>query len=253
MAVSVYTLFSSSKGNSSYVTDGKTSFLIDAGASAKKVTDALSSIGRRVDSICAIYVTHEHTDHISGISCLCKKYNFPVHAISPTAEKIEADNVIPHDMCYTETAGDFAITSFPTSHDSKSSCGYVIEHKSGMKIGSMTDTGYVTEDMIKALCGCYAVILESNYDERMLISGAYPMDLKYRISSDRGHLSNSQSAEILPVLYKNGTRRVLLAHLSPENNTPELALKSALSAKEKYGLHELDIACADRYAITRLI
>ena len=253
MAVSVYTLFSSSKGNSSYVTDGKTSFLIDAGASAKKVAEALSSIGQRVDDICAIYVTHEHTDHINGISCLCKKFNFPVHAISATAEKIEAESVIPHDICYTETAGDFTITSFPTSHDSKSSCGYVIEHKSGMKIGSMTDTGYVTETMIKALCGCYAVILESNYDEEMLIRGTYPPELKSRIGSNRGHLSNSQSAEILPVLYKNGTRRVLLAHLSPENNTPELALKSAFAAKEKYGLNDMDIECADRYAITRLI
>lgn len=253
MAVSAYTLFSSSKGNSSFITDGKTSFLIDAGGSAKKVTEALSSIGQRAENLCAIYVTHEHTDHINSINCLCKKYNFPVHAVSATAEKIDALNVIPHEPGYVEAAGDFIITSFPTSHDSKSSCGYVIEHKNGVKIGSMTDTGYVTEAMINALCGCHAVILESNYDDNMLIHGAYPPELKSRIGSNKGHLSNVQSAELLPILYKNGTRRVLLAHLSPENNTPELALGSALSAKEKYGLHELDIACADRYGITRLI
>lgn len=253
MAVSAYTLFSSSKGNSSFITDGVTSFLIDAGASAKKVKEALSSIGQSVDSLCAIYVTHEHTDHICGINCLCKKFDFPVHAVSATAAKIDAKNVVAHEMRYTETAGDFIITSFPTSHDSKSSCGYVIEHKSGMKIGSMTDTGYVTPDMTDALCGCYAVILESNYDDEMLINGIYPPDLKSRIRSNRGHLSNSQSAKILPLLYKNGTRRVLLAHLSPENNTYEKALDTALSAKDKYGLYDMEIACADRYGITRLI
>ena len=253
MDVTVYSLFSSSSGNCTYVTDGETGFLIDAGASAKRITDALSSLHADLNGISAIFVTHEHGDHIKGIKCLCKKTPLPVHAIKGTASHIEAEGVIGHTPVYTVTTGSFTVKSFVTSHDTPSSCGYVVEHKSGFKFGTLTDTGCVTEDMINALDGCYAVLLESNYDELMLISGVYPTDLKYRISSNRGHLSNAQCAKVLPLLYKGGTRRVLLAHLSPENNTPELALRSALDAKQKYGLDGMEIACADRFNVTRLV
>ena len=112
---------------------------------------------------------------------------------------------------------------------------------------------FASEEMAAALDGCSAVILESNYDEYMLRNGSYPDELKRRISSEKGHLSNSQCAEILPYLYKNGTRRVLLAHISPENNTPELALDSALSAIKRYGLFDLHAEPAKRFEITKLI
>ena len=252
-SVSAYSLFSSSSGNCTYVTDGETGFLIDAGASAKKITDALRLISAKPESVSAVFVTHEHGDHIKGIHTFCKKTPVPVHAETSAAIRIDAENVITHPPVFTVRLGAFTVKSFVTSHDTESSCGYVIEHQSGVKLGTLTDTGCVTKEMMNALDGCYAVMLESNYDEMMLMFGSYPTDLKFRISSERGHLSNAQCAETLPLLYKGGMRRVLLAHLSPENNTPELALSSALSAKEKYGLSDMDIRCAGRFTVTRLI
>ena len=111
----------------------------------------------------------------------------------------------------------------------------------------------VLQEMAEELDGCSAVILESNYDEYMLKHGTYPDELKRRILSEKGHLSNAQCAEILPYLYKNGTRRVLLAHISPENNTPELALESALSSVKRYGLDGMSAEPAKRFEITKLI
>lgn len=253
MAVTAYTLFSSSKGNSSYFTDGITSFLVDAGGSGKRIFEALSMLDASPCDISAVFITHEHGDHIDGLKGFCKKNSPQIHAASLSATEIHAPNVAPHDRVYTVQIGDFAVKSFATSHDSISSVGYVIEHKSGVRLGVMTDTGYVSGEMASSLQGCRAVILESNYDEKMLKYGPYPAELKRRIASERGHLSNAQCAEILPYLYENGTRRVLLAHLSPENNTPALALSSALCAKKKFGLDGMEIAAADRFAITKLI
>jgi phosphoribosyl 1,2-cyclic phosphodiesterase len=253
MAVSAYTLFSSSSGNSSFFTDGETSFLIDAGGSGKKIVTALSSLGVTPCDISAVFITHDHGDHIDGLKGFCKNNSPYIHAVSAVIPRIPAPGAVPHERIYTVNLGDFIIKSFATSHDSPCSVGYVIEHKSGVRIGSMTDTGYVSEEMAAALDGCSAVILESNYDEEMLRYGSYPEELKRRISSDKGHLSNAQCAEILPYLYKNGTRRVLLAHISPENNTPELALSSALSAVKRYGLESMSAEPAKRFEITKLI
>ncbi len=253
MAVTSYTLFSSSKGNSSYFSDGETSFLIDAGGSGKRIIAALCSLGVSPCDISAVFITHEHGDHIDGLNGFCKKSSPMIHATLQSAPEIKFSNVTVHERIYTVKLGAFTVKSFATSHDSKCSVGYVIGHESGIKLGTMTDTGYISGEMASALDGCSAVILESNYDEDMLKHGGYPADVKYRISSEKGHLSNSQSAEFLPYLYKGGTRRVLLAHISPENNTPELAFSSALSAIKRYGLINMSVEPADRYGITKLI
>lgn len=253
MALSAYTLFSSSSGNSSYFTDGKTSFLIDAGGSGKRLCAALSVLGVSPCDIEAVFITHEHTDHTAGIKGFCRKNSPVIHAVSLSADNIDAQNVKAHERIYAVRLGDFLIKSFATSHDSRCSVGYVIEHESGIKLGTLTDTGYVSDDMAYALEGCSAVILESNYDEEMLRYGGYPADLKRRIASERGHLSNRQCAEFLPHLYENGTRRVLLAHISPENNTPELAQRSALDAIERFDLTGLEAEPAKRFEITKLI
>ena len=253
MAVTAYTLFSSSKGNSSYFTDGTTSFLIDAGGSGKRIEEALRSLDASPCDISAIFITHEHSDHTDGLKGLCRKAAPVIHTVSSAAEYIEAPGIVTHERIYEAKLGAFKIKSFATSHDSICSVGYVIEHESGVRIGSMTDPGCVSEEMADALEGCYAVIIESNYDERMLKYGPYPPELKRRIASEHGHLSNAQCAEALPRLYKNGVRRVLLAHISPENNTPEIAFDCADSAIKRYSLTGMSAEPADRYGITRLI
>ena len=253
MSLFAYTLFSSSSGNSSLFGDGNNMFLIDAGVSAKRLTCAINGIGADASRVDGIFITHDHTDHISGVEVFCRKTGICVHAPGAVADKIKAAGLVAHDRIYTVTLGDFTVSSFPTSHDTRTSVGYTVVHKSGLKLGYATDTGVVTDGMYEALRGCYGVILESNYDERMLSDGAYPPDVKERIASDAGHLSNRQCAEFLPYLYGSGVRRVLLAHISPENNTPELALSSALAAKEKYGLDELYIECAKSAGYTKLI
>ena len=253
MEVSAYTLFSSSSGNCSYFTDGNTSFLIDAGCSAKRINTALSRLGTSFDRIGAVFITHEHVDHTSALPVLTRKYCPRIHAAEATAPFVPAEHVTAHPRIYSERIGKFTVTSFPCSHDSADCVGYVITHDSGVKLASATDTGVVTDGMREALAGCVAVILESNYDARMLANGSYPPDLKRRIASERGHLSNGDCAALLPYLYEHGTRRVLLAHISPENNTFETALGEARRTGEKYGLNGLSIDCAGRFDITRLI
>ena len=253
MTVSAFTLFSSSAGNCTYVTDGETRFLIDAGYSEKRIKAALAEAGSSLDDISAIFVTHEHSDHTHALPVLCRHRELPVHAVKQTARCLNINCAVPHKELYSERLGGFTVNSFRTSHDSRGSCGYVIEHDSGVKIGTLTDTGFVSDEMLTALDGCYAVILEANYDEDMLLNGPYPPDLQYRIMSKRGHLSNSQCAEILPALYGGGTRRVLLAHLSKENNTPETARARALAELEREGIRDMSVGCADRLEIKRLI
>ncbi len=250
--VAVYTLFSSSAGNSIFVTDKKTSFLIDAGYNMKHVTGALSLIGSSLSEIKDVFVTHGHGDHTAALECMCKKYELTVRAAAPTAGMLRVPSVTINEGDNV-TLGDFTVVPFRLSHDTPHCFGYKISHKSGAVFAEMTDTGRVTEEAKEALCGVDAVILESNYNDNMLLTGPYSPDLKARIRSDRGHLSNSQASEFLPYLYRYGTRRVMLAHISKENNTPELAYECAKEAARKFGLDGLEIKCADRSAPTRFI
>ena len=250
--VKVFTLFSSSAGNSTFVTDGETSFLIDAGYNMKHVAEALSAANSSLCDIHDIFVTHSHGDHTAALRCICRKYSPTVRAAKLTAAELE----VPARQIDTGSAlqlGAFTVTAFRLSHDTPHCVGYAVRHESGVSFASMTDTGCVTEEAREALCGVDAVILESNYDERMLLTGSYPQDVKARIMSDYGHLSNAQAAEFIPYLYKYGTRRILLAHISKENNTPELAYKCAKQAADKYDLTGVGIKCADRNAPTRLL
>ena len=251
--VSVYTLFSSSSGNSIYVTDGKTRFLIDAGCNMKRLCAALSSVGAQMSDVTDIFITHEHGDHTGALSCLHKKYVFSVRAVKPTAAKLGLKDVIRITEGGQTRLGGFTVTPFRLSHDTSCCVGYTVLHECGVSFASITDTGYVTEEAKNALCGVDAVILESNYDEYMLNNGPYPPDVKQRIRSEKGHLSNSQASEFLPFLYGHGTSRVLLAHISKENNTKEKAYESACRAAAEFEMKELGIKCADQFLPTRLL
>lgn len=256
---SVCTLASSSKGNSVYIRLDDDEILIDAGISAKRLSCALQSLGTELSRIKAVFVTHEHSDHVAGLETAAKKYGIPIHFTEPSAraylksEKtaFTAKNAIIHPLLYSETVGNLKIQSFVTSHDSAASVGFtVIGDRPEHCVAVATDLGYVTDEVSDALCGIENVILESNHDENMLLCGPYPYELKRRILSNSGHLSNEAAAAFVSHLAAAGTKRVLLAHLSEENNLPELAYHSALSALSG---SEIEIYVASPSEPTKLI
>ena len=229
----IYTLYSGSRGNSVFIEAKNTRILIDAGKNAKALCSALCSIGSDIKKIDAIFITHEHTDHISALEVISKRYAIPIHITAKSALKIDrypdsfaSKCLIRHDDVFEEEINGIKITAFKTPHDSLMSVGYRIEfcdEDGEHAIGIATDIGYVTKGIASSLCGCDAVVFESNHDIEMLKKGSYPYDLKKRILSKQGHLSNKESAAFAAHLAENGTRAFLLAHLSEENNKPDIA------------------------------
>ena len=239
--VRVCTLFSGSGGNSTYIRIEDTEILIDAGKCARALCSALCEIGSDISRISAIFITHEHTDHVSALEVLSKKHAIPIHITNASAKRFDRDpgafihkNLVRHDEIeFSVTLGSLKISAFHTPHDSLMSVGYKIETNRDNKPYSLavaTDIGYVTDNIRANLLGCAAVVLESNHDEQMLMRGPYPYDLKKRILSKGGHLSNKDSAALGAELAASGTKAFLLAHLSEENNTPELAFDEFYSA-----------------------
>jgi len=257
----VYTLFSGSSGNSVYIKEKDTEILIDAGMSAKAITTALSQIGTDITSIDAIFITHDHIDHVRALDVLLKRYKIPVHMTEQTADVCIHDpdsmlalNTVIHGPEFSCRMKNITVSSFRTPHDSAMSVGYLVETDDGKKIGLATDIGYVPAEIKKLLCGCDSVILESNYDEFMLMTGPYPYNLKKRIQSDRGHLSNVESAGFAVELAAAGVKNIMLAHLSKENNTPELAYGSVYMELCRCGYeNSIKIVVADRGRPTRFI
>ncbi len=229
-------LFSSSSGNSTYIASGKTGILIDAGVSTKRLMEALA--GRNIDpsELGGIFITHEHSDHIKGLRILASKFGIPVWATAGTMAALEDCGAIngkfPCEVIGDEgvCVGDLLVKRFRTPHDSAESCGYIIEFPSGDKAAVATDIGAITDAVRQAITGCGLVMLESNHDVGMLQNGPYPYMLKRRILSDVGHLSNVACAEMATELIKSGTTRLFLGHLSEENNMPDLAYQTNVSA-----------------------
>ena len=225
--IEICSLASSSKGNSYYVKCGATEILIDAGISAKCICDGLNGIGTNISNIKAIFVTHEHIDHVKGIEVLSKKHDIPIHMTKKCADEYSKShntrNIVFHEPDYIVTMDDVTVRSFFSSHDSVECVGYTVESDDD-KFGLATDLGYVDRAAVEALLGCRSVVLESNYDEKMLMNGTYPPELKARIKSAKGHLSNYDCAAFARYLAENGTSNFMLGHLSEENNTPDIAL-----------------------------
>ena len=236
----IVSLYSGSGGNSTFIRIGETAILIDAGKSARALCKALCDIGESIESISTIFITHEHTDHISALEVLTKKHPMPIHITEGSAEKIYArcaehllSCLVAERTEFSVELEDMRVSSFRTPHDSRMSVGYRIEFFDGEEkhsIGYATDIGYISEDIRENLLGCEAVVLESNHDVDMLRDGPYPYDLKQRVASKRGHLSNCECAAFATELADHGTRAIMLAHLSKENNEPCLALDETESA-----------------------
>ncbi len=249
-----YPLFSSSKGNSSYIGNENSGILIDAGVSCKRLVGALENNGISPEAVQAIFITHTHSDHIAGLKILTKKYNIPVYAqtvnleILASSDKVAADAAMYSVDGRDIEVGGFCVSSFETPHDTPASCGYRIVCPDGKVIVTCTDLGEITPEVDRNLAGADMVLLESNYDERMLKNGSYPYTLKQRIASSHGHLSNSDCSKQLKKLIEGGTCRFVLGHLSQENNTAFIAESSAVGFLNEFRRNSdylLDIASPD--------
>jgi len=247
--IKIVSLYSGSAGNATLIESDKTSILIDAGKSSRALCNALRQAGSDPERLDAVFITHEHTDHVSALEVFLKKYRVPVHMTNVSASGISQyrsprlfENVVAHTPRFEVRIGDLTVRSFVLSHDSAMCVGYRVEADFGYVFGSATDTGYVTNGMKDALIGCDSVIIESNHCVDMLCKGPYPAELKRRILSQYGHLSNDDCAAFASYLAKNGTKKFMLAHLSEENNTPENAIRTVGKALSHYADTSLYVA-----------
>lgn len=252
------TLYSGSTGNAAYLETPHARILIDAGKCAKTLTASLASIGVTPDSLDAILVTHDHHDHVASLEVLAKKHPIPVHMLLQSAmiykrnppEALCACLKLYNDPRFAVTIGDVAVNAFPTPHDSRASVGFRFTLPDGTRIGYATDIGHVSKDVHDNLLGCESVVLESNHDVEMLFAGPYPYDLKLRIRSPHGHLSNRDCADFASELAAAGTKHILLAHLSEQNNYPDLAYDETASAIAGTGA---DLRVASPVDVTMLV
>lgn len=218
---------SGSRGNAIFVSDGKTRIMIDCGISGAKLQKGLSLIDERCEDIDAVLITHEHNDHIGGVGVLHRMSGADIYANELTMAAAERSfgKVNPGCICTFDddfSIGDISVMPFKTSHDSVRSVGYRLS-VGGESVAVATDMGIVNDRTKKALLGCKNVLLESNHDINMLKNGPYPYKLKERILSEGGHLSNDDASVFACELVKNGCEKIVLGHLSEENNLVSLA------------------------------
>ena len=252
----IISLYSGSSGNAFLIMTPHARLLIDAGKNARALTRALDEVGCPIESIDAIFITHDHHDHTSALPVLLKHHPKPVHAVEASAQVIArgapqylTDCLHRHTPLFCEVVGDVTVRSFITPHDSEFSVGYRLEIADGEGgihcVGYATDLGYVTEGVKDALLGCERVVLESNHDLDMLMTGPYPYHLKERILSRYGHLANDDCAALVGELAEHGLHHLMLAHLSEHNNEPELAYNETLTALGRDDI-DLCVAAPDR-------
>ena len=235
------TLASGSQGNCTLVSDGKTHILIDAGISARRIAAELKAAQLELSEISGILITHEHSDHIAGLGTLTRRYGLPVYAGMTTAGKLEEKfagaQINPFAVGLGFTLGGMEISTFPTPHDTPESTGFVI-HADRSRAVIATDMGWVPDEVLENLCRADLLLIEANHDIDMLKNGSYPYYLKTRILGQRGHLSNAACAAAVEIAVGKGAKRILLGHLSRDNNTPALALGGVRDALRAAGAEE---------------
>ena len=233
-----YSIASGSSGNCIYIGTDQCSVLIDAGISCKRITDALRDIGRSVQDLTAILVTHEHSDHIAGLGVLSRKAHIPVYATAGTIRQIlrysplgnvEEKLFHPIDADRPFQVGDMMVEAFHTSHDAAEPVAYRIE-SGGKAAGVATDMGCFNRYTVNHLRDLDVLLIEANHDENMLQAGPYPYPLKRRIMGEKGHLSNLSSAMLLSQILNDHMNTVYLGHLSKTNNYADLAYATVISA-----------------------
>lgn len=255
----VFSLASGSRANSTLVTDGKTHILVDLGVSLRYLTGSLKEIGLAPADISALFITHEHSDHVAGLGAFLKKFDVPVHITEPSylafirgqGFEIRERLTVHSSLFFTERVGDLTVKSMPVPHDSAACVAYKLSGN-GVSLGICTDAGRPSDALFEFFSDCRDVITEANHDEVMLKCGIYPDALKYRILSDFGHTSNAACAEFVVRLAKAGVRNVLLSHISPENNTPELALFCVNEALKREGVSLSYLGAAPRMSLLKI-
>lgn len=241
MAVSVSLLASGSRGNSAVVASSTTRILVDAGLSCREAFKRVRALGERPDQLSAILITHEHSDHVAGLQRIACKLNVPVFLTEPThhtwnrnmrdeeGKTPELRKVEHFAAGRSFQVGDIAVTPFTIPHDAADPVGFTFRTE-GVKIGFATDLGYMPLSVRDHLRGCDVLVMESNHDVEMLRSGPYPWSVKQRVMSRVGHLSNDALAEFFTNDYDGFASYVVLAHLSEQNNHPEIARAAAEQA-----------------------
>lgn len=226
-------LASGSTGNSIFVRTATTGILIDAGLSGKKTAEALSCIGEDLGCVRAVFITHEHTDHIKGAAILARKYGIGLYGTKGTlraiyqADGCKLDTSLLHEVCADSQVqiGDITVCPYTTTHDAVDPVGYTVIGD-GRKLGFATDLGEYNDYVIEKLTGADALYVEANHNINMLMAGSYPYSTKVRINSPLGHLSNEACGEMVVRLQNPGLHTVVLAHISLENNFDELAYRT---------------------------
>lgn len=234
-----FSIASGSSGNCAVWSCDGTRLLIDLGVSVRALNTALKQIDLEINDLDAVLLTHEHTDHIKGLTTFVKKYDVPIYATFGTASAILLRQPQAQKNFRTFAAGEhfsigaLKIQSVPIPHDAAEPTAYRIDGSESL--GYATDIGYLTEPLRKAMAGCETLVLESNHDVEMLRTGPYPMYLKQRIRGQYGHLSNEECAMGAVEWARTGTKRFILSHLSDKNNTPLTALRCTRNQVEKNG------------------
>ena len=220
-------LSSGSCGNATFVSNGNTRLLVDAGLSGSKIVSLLEEIDRSIEAVSAILVTHAHGDHIQGVGVLSRKFDIPIYAtnltlaeLSRIVSKRSLENVACFNSSDRFSIGDFDIQSIPIPHDTRDPVSFVLE-SSGKRLGIFTDIGYAFDGLGEILSGVDAALLETNHDLEMLANGPYSHRLKKRVGGRYGHLSNEEAVRLLKDYPSDRLRTVFLSHLSAENNHPE--------------------------------
>ncbi|HVW96338.1 MAG TPA: MBL fold metallo-hydrolase [Mucilaginibacter sp.] len=235
MSLFIASLNSGSNGNCYYVGNQHEAVLIDAGISCRETERRMLRLGLSMKKVKAVFVSHEHSDHISGIPTIAKKYQLPIYITPPTLQGggLTLDNEQVHNFGPFETIviGDLQVSAFPKHHDANNPHSFMITCRD-IRVGVFTDIGVVCENLVHHFRQCHAAILEANYDDEMLDKGGYPFFLKQRIRGGKGHLSNKQALDLFVAHRPSFMTHLLLAHLSKNNNDPEL-------------VHGLFNACAD--------
>lgn len=259
MRIETAVLSSGSKGNSTYIRAGKHSILIDAGLSGKGLEQRMAALDLDPEKLSALLVTHEHKDHIKGVGILSRRYDLPIYANQGTWAEAESELGKLKSKNRRVFDGSFAIgklefTPYSISHDASQPVGYICQ-VGGKKIVLATDTGIMSEKIVKKIKGADFFVLESNHDLEMLMTGKYPYFLKNRIKGNEGHLSNDDTAALLPSLLKDNFPTVILAHLSEENNNPKVAYITVNNALKEAGFkvgRDLNMSCASQNETTAL-